>query len=66
MEMCCRFKMRIERSFNVRVAGRGTRVPSLSKLTHGKKAFPVVNRISPLKQGVNISFRGSREFKIMT
>lgn len=66
MGMCSRFKMGIERSFNARVAGRETLVPSLSKLTHGKKAFPVVNRISPLKQGVNISFRGSRDFKIMT
>lgn len=66
MGMCNRFKMGIERSLNVRVAGRETLVPSLSKLTHSKKAFPVVNRISPLKQGVNISFQGSREFKIMT
>lgn len=50
----------------MRVGLGGKLVLSLSKITHGKKTFPVVNRISPLKQGVNISFPGSREFKIMT
>lgn len=64
--MCSRFKMGIERSLNAKGAGRETPVLSLSKITHGKEAFPVVNRITPLKRGVNISFRGSREFKIMT
>lgn len=60
MGTCSRFKMGIQRSFNVRVTGRETLVPLLSKLTRDKKAFPVVNRIIPLKQGVNISSQGSR------